>query len=138
MGKQELKENIREAIKDSPYRNDIQRVGLFGSYAYGTPDETSDVDLLIEFVPSARIGMFAFSGMHNYFEDRLQKKSTWSHLPPSVGISATRCSDGRNPYTKNDMKEDDALYINHILDAIDQIGVYLKMLIEKRLLVILC
>ena len=27
----------------------VSRVGLFGSYANGQPDETSDIDLLVEF-----------------------------------------------------------------------------------------
>ena len=34
---------------------------LFGSYARGDADTGSDVDLLVEFEPSARIGLFEFS-----------------------------------------------------------------------------
>ena len=74
MSSQELKTIIREAIEDGPYRDDVRKVSLFGSYAYGIPREDSDVDLLIEFVPSARIGMFRYAGMQRYFEDRLGKK----------------------------------------------------------------
>jgi hypothetical protein len=74
MDKQELKEKIREAVEQSAFRDDIQRVSLFGSYAYGDPSEDSDVDLLIEFTPTARFGMFKYASIHNYFEDRLHKK----------------------------------------------------------------
>jgi len=27
----------------------VKRIGLFGSYAYGSPSKTSDIDILIEF-----------------------------------------------------------------------------------------
>ena len=73
MEKQELKQKIREAIEQSDFRDDIQKVSLFGSYAYGTPRPDSDVDLLIEFVPTARFGLFRYASIVNYFEDRLQK-----------------------------------------------------------------
>jgi len=69
-----MKNRIKEAVETGPYRDDIRKVSLFGSYAYGEPREDSDVDLLIEFVPSARIGMFRYAGMHHYFGDRLGKK----------------------------------------------------------------
>ncbi len=74
MSNQELKKHIREAVEEGPYREDIRKVALFGSYAYGTPREDSDVDLLVEFEPTARIGMFRYAGMHRYFGDRLGKK----------------------------------------------------------------
>lgn len=74
MKKQELKEKIREAIEQSTFKDDIQKVSLFGSYAYGEPNENSDVDLLIEFTPTASFGMFKYASIHNYFEDCLHKK----------------------------------------------------------------
>lgn len=74
MGKQELKQRIKEVIEQSPFREDIQRVSLFGSYAYGVPSEESDIDLLIEFVPTIRLGLFKYAHMQNYFQDQLQKR----------------------------------------------------------------
>lgn len=74
MSKQELKQKIREAVEQSGFKDDIRRVSLFGSYAYGTPREDSDVDLLIEFVPTASIGLFKYARIQNYFEDRLRKR----------------------------------------------------------------
>ncbi|MDP3957028.1 MAG: nucleotidyltransferase family protein [bacterium] len=74
MDKEILKQKIRQAIEQSDFKDDIQKVSLFGSYAYGTPRPDSDVDLLIEFVPTARFGLFKYAGIQNYFEDELQKK----------------------------------------------------------------
>lgn len=74
MGKQELKQKIREVIEGSEFKGDIESVCLFGSYAYGVPREESDIDLLVEFVPSARFGLFKYAGIQCYFEDALQKK----------------------------------------------------------------
>ena len=74
MEKEILKQKIRDAIEHSDFKNDIQTVSLFGSHAYGTPHAKSDVDLLIEFVPTARFGLFRYAGIVHYFEDALQKK----------------------------------------------------------------
>jgi predicted nucleotidyltransferase len=73
MDKQELKQKIRRAIEESEFRDDIQKVSLFGSYASGTPRPDSDVDLLVEFVPTARFGLFRYARIKHYLEDRLQK-----------------------------------------------------------------
>ena len=74
MSKQELKQKIREAIERSDFKKDIQKVSLFGSYAYGTPHEGSDIDLLVEFSPTARFGLFKYAGIQYYFEDILGRK----------------------------------------------------------------
>jgi uncharacterized protein len=47
----------RQLLKDYGVRN----IHLFGSVARGEADVGSDVDLLVEFEPSAHIGMFEFS-----------------------------------------------------------------------------
>lgn len=39
----------------------VKTIRLFGSVARGEAGERSDVDLLVEFEPSAHIGMFEFS-----------------------------------------------------------------------------
>lgn len=72
--KEKLKQKIRKAIENSDFQKDIQKVSLFGSYAYGAPRPDSDVDLLVEFVPTARFGLFRYAGIQHYFEDTLQKK----------------------------------------------------------------
>lgn len=72
--KQQLKQDIRTAIEKDRIFSEIRRVSLFGSYAYGTPTEESDVDLLVEFVPNNSVGLFRFLDMKHTFEDRLHRK----------------------------------------------------------------
>lgn len=75
MSKQELKQSIREAIEQSSFRGDIQHIALFGSQSRGEQTNESDVDLLIEFSPNARIGFFKFFGIRDTIEKRIHKKS---------------------------------------------------------------
>ena len=49
----------------------VKRVGVFGSYAKGLPDETSDVDIIVEF--EHPIG-FKFIELVEYLEHLLGKK----------------------------------------------------------------
>ena len=49
----------------------VKRVGLFGSYAVGTANEASDIDLLVEF--QRPIG-FKFMELAEYLERLLGKK----------------------------------------------------------------
>ncbi len=42
-------------------RYNVKTVRLFGSVARGQANADSDIDLLVEFEPSARIGLFEFS-----------------------------------------------------------------------------
>jgi len=60
MEKQEIKKKIKEAVEKNPFKKDIKKVSLFGSYIHGKPREDSDVDVLMEFIPSARVGFFKF------------------------------------------------------------------------------
>jgi hypothetical protein len=73
MTKQEIKNKLLEAIKHDPHLPDIKSVALFGSHIHGTADEDSDVDVLIDFVPTAVIGFFALSDIKNNFESLLEK-----------------------------------------------------------------
>jgi predicted nucleotidyltransferase len=45
----------------------VKRLAVFGSYLRGDEKPTSDLDLLVEFEPQARIGLFKFV----HFEQRL-------------------------------------------------------------------
>jgi len=73
MTKQEIKNKLLEAIKHDPHLADIKSVALFGSHIHGTADDDSDVDVLIDFVPTAVIGFFALSDIKNNFESLLEK-----------------------------------------------------------------
>ena len=73
MTKQDIKNRLLEAIKRDPHLDDIKSVALFGSHIHGSAHEDSDVDVLIEFVPTAVIGFFALSDIKNNFESLLEK-----------------------------------------------------------------
>ena len=62
----------------------VKKVGIFGSYANGTPDETSDVDIIIDF--EHPIG-FKFIELVEYLERLLGRKVD---LITPAGLHATR------------------------------------------------
>lgn len=74
MGKQEIKEKVREAIENASFKKDIQKVSLFGSHLHGDAKEDSDVDVLIEFTPDSHIGLFEYVEIQYTIEDHIQKK----------------------------------------------------------------
>jgi uncharacterized protein len=74
MSKQEIKQKIKEAVEKDPLREDIQKVSLFGSYVHGDFKNDSDVDVLIEFTPTAKIGFFKYFDIRENIEKHLQKK----------------------------------------------------------------
>ena len=74
MSKEKIKQSVRQAIKTDPNKKDIVRISLFGSHAYGRPKADSDVDLLIEFKPKAKIGFFELFDTRDNLEKHLNKK----------------------------------------------------------------
>jgi len=73
MDKEKIKKTLLEAIKRSPHLESIKSVAIFGSYVNGTPSTDSDIDVLIDFEPSAVIGFFALSDIKSNFESFLKK-----------------------------------------------------------------
>lgn len=69
MSKQEIKQKIKEAVEKDPLKENIQRVSLFGSYVHGDFKDDSDVDVLIEFTPTARIGFFKLAQIKRNMEN---------------------------------------------------------------------
>ena len=55
-------------------RNQIEFAALFGSRAKGTATEQSDYDILIEFSPEARIGLFKYQSIENEISSALGQK----------------------------------------------------------------
>lgn len=52
----------------------VRDIRLFGSVARGQESDESDVDLLVEFEPSARIGLFEFSRLRRELSQLLRCK----------------------------------------------------------------
>lgn len=68
MGKDELKDKLRMAVSGLPHVNAVKSLALFGSHVNGSPGEQSDVDVLIEFRPSAAIGYFELFDIQSHLE----------------------------------------------------------------------
>jgi predicted nucleotidyltransferase len=66
-----IREKIKKAVEKNPYKKDIRRVSLFGSELHGTAKEGSDVDLLVEFMPGAKISFFKLDDIEESFEKEL-------------------------------------------------------------------
>lgn len=73
MTKEEIKERLLEAVKGGSHLADIKSVAIFGSYVNGQASEDSDIDVLIDFVPSAVMGFFALSDIKDNFESFLER-----------------------------------------------------------------
>ena len=74
MDKNEIQEKLIGAIQANPHKDEIRKVSLFGSYAYGKPKKDSDVDVLIEFEPKASVGLFKFVRIQRAFSEFVGKK----------------------------------------------------------------
>ena len=74
MDKKTLKIRIERAIKDNPHKNEIKKISLFGSRLRGEEKKTSDIDLLIEFSPSARVGFLKFIDIQEQITRSLGKE----------------------------------------------------------------
>lgn len=74
MGKNEVKIKLQQAVKNAPHIGAIKSLALFGSYVNGTPGNQSDVDVLIDFFPSAVVGYFELFDIQNYLESVIGTK----------------------------------------------------------------
>ena len=72
--------NIRDLIYDVITKYPIKKVSLFGSYADGTANETSDIDLLIEFL-STNVSLFMLYDIKYEMESKLKKGVDLIHAP---------------------------------------------------------
>lgn len=74
MSREEIKDKIRKAVEGSPFKEDIQKVSVFGSHVHGDFKDSSDVDVLIEFTPSAKVGFFRLVEIQREMERFVGKK----------------------------------------------------------------
>jgi|SRR6185437_1221858 len=64
----EILDRLREHESEL-HRRGVTRVALFGSAARGEARADSDIDLMVEIDPAARIGVFQYAGIVNYLQD---------------------------------------------------------------------
>ena len=74
MNKNFIKEKLVPLIvENSDLKKTIKKISLFGSYLHGCHRPESDVDLLIEFFPSVKMGFFGFFDIKNTMEQTIGK-----------------------------------------------------------------
>ena len=71
---------IKNSISDIVIKYPIKKISLFGSYADGSANEESDIDILVEFLPS-NVSLFLLSDIKNEIESRLNKEVDLLHAP---------------------------------------------------------
>lgn len=71
MSKEKVAELLREKYPYLVSEYGVRRIGLFGSYAKGTPSETSDVDVVVEFARPIGLRFVEFA---EYLESLLGKR----------------------------------------------------------------
>ena len=64
-----------ERIEQFCQRNGIRRLALFGSALRDDFGPDSDVDILVEFRPDARVGLFKFAGMESELTEMIGRKA---------------------------------------------------------------
>ena len=64
----------KNKLIDIMHRNQIEFAALFGSRAQGMEKKDSDYDILIEFSPSARVGLFKYQAIENEVSSMLGGK----------------------------------------------------------------
>lgn len=79
---------IREGIYTVAAEYPIRKVELFGSYAEGTNQEQSDVDLLVEFV-TASVSLLTLSALKYRLEELLNTEVDVVHGPLEEGALIT-------------------------------------------------
>ncbi len=62
---------VRSALRSVCADRPVERVQIFGSVARGESHAESDVDLLVDFLPGARIGLFEMGALKEDIEERL-------------------------------------------------------------------
>jgi predicted nucleotidyltransferase len=65
----------REALAEFCRRRRIRKLAFFGSVLRDDFGPASDVDVLVEFEPGARVGLIGLAGMENELSDLLGRRA---------------------------------------------------------------
>ena len=85
--KEQIVKLLREKYPYLAAEYGVKKIGIFGSYAKGRPDETSDVDIIVQF--EHPIG-FKFIELVEYLEHLLGKRVDVLTLAGLQGIRVAR------------------------------------------------
>ena len=70
---QDIKSTVENVLLKKEYKEFIQRISIFGSYATGQMTPKSDVDLLIQLTEAHKVGIFDIEDFKNSLQDQLNK-----------------------------------------------------------------
>jgi predicted nucleotidyltransferase len=68
MKRDDILEKLKACEGDLRARG-VAHAALFGSFARGDDRPDSDIDILVEIAPEARIGLFQYAGIVHYLEE---------------------------------------------------------------------
>ncbi len=71
---EEILQQLRQVLPQLRSEYGVTSLGVFGSYVRGEQTETSDIDVLVEFEPDRRFGLFQFCALENELSDLLGRK----------------------------------------------------------------
>jgi predicted nucleotidyltransferase len=92
MEKQDILAKLREN-EATLKRLGVSHAALFGSVARGDDRPDSDIDIMVEIAPDARIGLFQYTGIVRYLEEMFPVRVDVANregLKPLVRPSAER------------------------------------------------
>ena len=74
----------RERIADFCMRNRIRRLSLFGSFVRDDFGPDSEIDVLVEFAPDARVGFFKLFDLEQQLSEMLGGRKVEINTPNSL------------------------------------------------------
>ena len=85
---EKIKIILREHKDELRRKYGVLKIGIFGSYVRGEQEKDSDIDILVEFMPSEKMSLLEFVGLEIYLSellgikvDLVEKKA----LKPRIG-----------------------------------------------------
>jgi len=85
-------DQIRALVSDLCAKHRVARLDVFGSVASGVASAGSDVDLLVQFMPEVRAGLFEMAELKDDIEERLGCRVDL--------LSLEAVQQSRNPYRR--------------------------------------
>ncbi len=71
---EKIKKILREHRDELCRKYGVREIGIFGSYVRGEQGKNSDIDILVEFIPSGKMSLLEFVGLEIYLSELLETK----------------------------------------------------------------
>lgn len=65
---------LRQHLPQMQAKYRVRQLGIFGSFVRGEQTADSDIDVLVEFDPTARFGLLTFCQLENELSDLLNRR----------------------------------------------------------------